>query len=481
MTDSRGQSTISILLFLLLAAFILASCAPNSATPAPTAESTPQPTRTQSPRRTPTRTATAIPTSYLDVDPADLEGLKILFWHPFSAPEANTLATLVAEFNRQNAWGITVQAVSLGSYDRLAEQMSAALEEGELPHLILSYPHQALTWEASHQLLVPLDVYLDDPVWGLSPQDQSDFIPAFWEQEAVAGERLGLPAIRYAQVIYYNVTWARELGFPSPPVTPAQFELQACAAARFNNQDADRQNDSTGGYLLSSEYNSILGWLHAFGAEIVQPGGKGYRFDSLAVERAFAFLRQLYDKGCAQLAEGKTIEDEFATRRALFAPGSLAGIVRQEAVFADLGSTDEWTVIPFPSPVQRPGILTYGPSLQVLQSSPAEQLASWLLLKWLISPQSQARLAQAVQAYPTRRQSLDQLAGLTAVYPQWQQALDLLDSASPEPSLASWRIVRWAVSDAATQLTRYYFSIDQVPQLVRLLDETANALHQETH
>ena len=115
----------------------------------------------------------------------------------------------------------------------------------------------------------------------------------------------------------------------------------------------------------------------------------------------------------------------------------------------------------------------------MLRSTPAEQLASWLLLKWLASPQNLARLAQSVPAFPARSSSLEQLTDLTAFYPQWQQALNLLEAAQPEPDLTSWHTVRWAVSDAATQLTRYYFTINQVPQLVRLLDDTADELHAE--
>ena len=37
--------------------------------------------------------------------------------------------------------------------------------------------------------------------------------------------------------------------------------------------------------------------------------------------------------------------------------------------------------------------------------------------------------------------------------------------------------MRWAVSDAATQLFRYYFTIDKVADLAELLDDTAADLH----
>jgi hypothetical protein len=83
--------------------------------------------------------------------------------------------------------------------------------------------------------------------------------------------------------------------------------------------------------------------------------------------------------------------------------------------------------------------------------------------------------------FPVRRsaQSLLGDANTGDLGSQWAAALDLVQYAHPEPVFYSWSTVRWAVSDAATQLFRYYFTIDQVPTLVKLLDDTAADLHEE--
>ena len=62
--------------------------------------------------------------------------------------------------------------------------------------------------------------------------------------------------------------------------------------------------------------------------------------------------------------------------------------------------------------------------------------------------------------------------------PQWHAAINLMPVAHPEPAYQSWGIVRWAVSDAATQLFRSYFTSDSIPELVTFLDQTANDLHE---
>jgi ABC-type glycerol-3-phosphate transport system substrate-binding protein len=136
-------------------------------------------------------------------------------------------------------------------------------------------------------------------------------------------------------------------------------------------------------------------------------------------------------------------------------------------------------VIPFPSPRGEPAITAYGPSFQILRSTPEKQLASWLFVQWLSEAERQAQLAQVSGYYPVRASSLEHMGVLAAAHPQWKTAVDLLSYAHPEPALRSWDIVRWAVEDAATQLFRYYFEQDRVPVLVKLLDDTAIELHRE--
>ena len=462
---------IAALLALLL---LFTACSPSTGDQTRIAATAAKPTATRTPKPKPTRTPTPVPTSDLGVDPADLGGLEISLWHPWSGPLEKALDALVKDFNASNEWGIRARAVSHASYDGL----SLALESGDdLPEALIGYTYQ------SPDSALPLDPYVDDPEWGLSSQEQDGVLPAFWERDISdrerigesSAQRLGLPASASAAMLYYNQTWAEELGFTVPPATPAQFNIQACAAAK-----ADPNDGGAGGWLISTEYPAVLGWLNAFGADVLAPSGRAYRFATPEVERALRFLRDLQDSGCAWLGDGKVPEDEFAGRRALFIAASPAGIPRQEAVFADLGSKDQWTVLPFPSPVGQPAVPVYGPSFQLLESDPERQLAAWLLVKHLLSPESQGQLARASYFFPVTPDSLPDLGNLTATYPQWQQAYDLLEFAVPEPNLNSWRTVRWAVSDAATQLFRYYFTIDQVAQLAELLDDTAADLHRRS-
>ena len=423
-----------------------------------------------------TSTITPAPASALSVEASDLQGVSIEFWHAWRGAPGEVMQSLVDDFNRSNPWGIRVEASAKGSYDQVSEQILAA-EEAQLPDITTAYRYQALGWDRSGVSLVDLSAYVDDPLWGLDAQAQSDFYPVLWEHDLQGGKRAGIPAQGSAQLLYYNTTWARELGFKAPPATPDELKEQACAANRTYKRDSDPKNDQKGGWIISSDYSAVLGWIYAFGGEIEKADGKGYRFNTPQVEQAFTYLRELYESGCAWLSESQFAETDFATRQGLFAAGSVAGIVYQEGAFVEAGSQDDWSVIPFPSLPGEPVISAYGPSFQVLPSTPEEQLASWLFIRWLTEAEPQARLAEVSGYYPVRASSLKIMGTLPAAHPQWKTALDLLPYARPEPAQESWRIVRWALSDAASQLFRFYFESDQMQALLKLLDQTANELH----
>ena len=96
----------------------------------------------------------------------------------------------------------------------------------------------------------------------------------------------------------------------------------------------------------------------------------------------------------------------------------------------------------------------------------------------MASPINQARLAEATSSLPLRRSTLDYLVNYRPrTSPQWRAGLDLLPYAHAEPADPSWYTVRWAVSDAASQLFKWYFTMEQLPATLRLLDRTAAELY----
>ena len=437
--------------------------------------------------RTPTQPAhTPTPQETLDLTDEDLRGTVIHFYHAWSGESGKVIRQLVDEFNLSNRWSIVVVPVMHSSYDELNAKLDISLAQQNPPDLVATYLHQALSWNLVGGL-VELDRYVNDPSWGMSSDEQADFYPVFWGQDILAEKRLGIPAQRSGQMLYYNRSWAQELGFDSGPSNTEAFAEQACASLEPVRADEDPANDNLGGWIIADgdrpDYSAMLAWIESFGGKIIQPSANPsstrspYRFKTSQVEDAFTYLRGLYDDGCARFAAGSYPEAEFAARYGLFSTGSIMGIPSQEAALTQAGSQDEWTVIPVPAADSQPATSVYGPSFLILPSSPEQQLAAWVFMKWILSPENQARLVQETSAFPLRRSVLDHLATFQRLNPQWAAAVDLLSFAHSEPVLQSWDTVRWALSDATTQLFRSYFIIDQVPSLLTLLDRTAAELH----
>ena len=476
-----GFKRLFFLLLVLSCTFLASACtsqpSPTAAASSPTRELTPTST-TKPATPTPTPTITPQPTSSLGVNAANLDGTILELWHPWSGETARVIQESLTEFNTSNEFGITVEAISQNSLNSLYEKVDTAELESGLPNITIGPNYQIRDWISSGEPVMGLKTYINDPEWGFSSQELADFNEIFLLQDVKGENQFAMPAVRTAQVMYYNTTWAEELGFPSPPDTPDEFKTQVCAAAQTFQTDDNLLTPGTGGWLINTSPSAILSWLYAFDSSILLPDDTGYHFNSPETEQAFLFLKELIDQGCAYEVLESPAEVNFANRRALIITSPLSNIGYQNAEFERAENNDKWTVIGFPSIEGKPGISVYGPSYAVFSGTPEENLASWLVLKWLLSPKSGATFTEAHGTFPVRESMLKYLDDYASGHPQWSTAQALLTNARPEPGLKSWDKVRWILGDVGTQIFRYYFTPDRIPATLELMDETAAELHE---
>jgi ABC-type glycerol-3-phosphate transport system substrate-binding protein len=320
-------------------------------------------------------------------------------------------------------------------------------------------------------VVVDLSAYIADESIGLGAEEIADFYPVFWEQDRIGDAHLGLAMQKTGQVIFYNASWARELGFENAPTTPEELREQACASAAANG-------NGTGGIFLNTNSSAIAGWIFAFGGEIENENG--YNLNSPETEAAFTFLKTLQNEGCMWQPENFYPNAEFATRQGLFYISSLAGIQIQADYMKAAENEDEWTVIPFPGITGEPVINIYGPSLSILAATPEEQLASWLFIKYFLEIQNQAQWVETTGYFPSRQSTYRELGSYALENPQWQAASELLIYGQHEPRYESWGSVRGVLQDAAAELLYYGVGIDGIPQLLEELQNLASELHAET-
>ncbi|MEP6896142.1 MAG: extracellular solute-binding protein, partial [Chloroflexota bacterium] len=458
--SSLQKSFIALLVFSIL----LVSCGPVTAIGTNTP---PGATEKASVKNTPTPTV-----SKLNVKKEALRGVQVKVWHPWFGAQASLFESQVAQFNKTNEWGIVVSAEGKENYSELYAQTTNALKNASNPQVVIALPEYALGWGDK---VIDLNTYLNDPDYGMSALEISDFANAVWLQDEVDGKRYGVPAQRTARFILYNQSWARELGFLAPPKTSADFEQQACAAHAALGKDADPNNDALGGWLIDTDAMTALSWMLAFNGGAQEE--KGYRFLTPGNIASFKYLKLLQQKSCAWIPSSDSpVYDRFAARQALFSTGDLEDLIAQSRAFLTAGSKDEWTVLPFPGTEQQ-ALVVYGSSFVMFESDDTTQLASWLFMRWMLAPDIQGRSVQSTGLFPLRSSTMDQLTSYGADHPQWAEAVKLLPGAKITPQLASWRLVRLMLGDGFSDMfdtIRHPDITDgQVPVILKQMDDTA--------
>lgn len=352
--------------------------------------------------------------------------------------------------------------------------MNTAIETGALPGLVSGYQND----EAAYALvgtLVDIDPYMTDKDWGLSTSDVADFYPEFLGQgvhPAYNNMRLGFPPSRSAEVLYYNLTWLKELGFAGSPTSPDELKTMACAAAATNG-------DGTGGNLMSSSASAVASWTYAYGGNVLSSNTLGYVYNGQATKYAMTFLKALLDQGCAYQND-QYPDTAFAARKAIFTQGSSSDLSYYAQGLADAASqnnrtADEWGVATIPRTTADAYTNVYGGDVMIPATTPEIQLAAWIFIKWFTTADVMARWDEASGYFPSRRSAAEFMTEYIGSNDPYRQGLALLQSSKYEPQLISYQQVRDLVSKAYNDI----MGGSDVTTTLNNLTNQANAIQAE--
>ncbi len=484
---SKKQRSFMLLLAFLLPVILAACTTPATPTSEPT-EAAPEPTEAmEEPTEAMEEPTEAMeePTEAMEEPTAEPElvvdptGQEVVFWHVWGTGDAfEGMTTIIDEFNASNEWGITVVGVDQGRQGDLQNAVNAAIASGDLPNVTPGFPNAISTWYNAG-VVAELNDFIDDPMFGLSAEEMD----AIFDSNLAAGRlpdgtQIGMPIHQSENVIFYNNTWAQELGFDSPPATSAEFKEQACAAAAANANDDDPDNDGTGGLVHFPGASNIASWLFAFGGSFLNETGDAYTMNTPEMKEVALFLNDLNDNGCT-FATDSFPNPEFANRLALFTTSSTAGIPFQLAAMEDAGNEDEWSLIAFPGPDGTLAVNAFGQLIGVIDQSPEANLASWIWLKHFTSPEIQAQWITYSAYFPSQSTTEPLLTDYVAENPIYATGLVLSQYGQAEPNLPSWGAVRGAIQDAffATLEATGEAEIDEI---LANLDTTAAELLAES-
>ncbi len=451
----------TIFMLAVVLSLVLAACGPTAtptqAPPAPTSAPAPTAAPTEAPKPS--------------VDPT---GQTINFWHVWGTGLPNeTMLAIVDDFNASNEWGITVNAVDQGKYNDLEDAFNAAIQSGDLPDLVTGYTNAMANWYAVDSI-VDLMPYVNDPFFGFSPDELAAYYKGSLDGgKAPDGSLFAFPISQSENVLFYNSGWAKELGFDKPPSNYAEFKDQACAATKANTDDSNPDNDGTGGLVLYAGASNVASFVFANGGDMLNAAGDGYDFTDQTVVDTADFLKDLWDSKCAFSTESYP-NPEFASRKALFTMSSTAGLPYQIAAFDAEGAIkDDWTIIPFPGKDGGESVDLFGQYVGIANTNPERMMATWIFIKYLTSPEVQAKWIEGSAYYPVRSDALPLLDAYGAENPIWAIGPSFLQYGKAEPAWASWTTVRRDVGDTFNAILQG--TPDQIPAMLADLNVKAQA------
>jgi multiple sugar transport system substrate-binding protein/sn-glycerol 3-phosphate transport system substrate-binding protein len=411
-----------------------------------------------------------------DLSGVDPTGAHVVYWHQYNdGPQLETMTALIQEFNETNEWGITVEGLPQGSAGDIRELMTAAIVSGELPNLAAGFQNDAASY-ALDGVVVDLNAYYNDPTWGYSDEEKADLnqdilnVDVF-NFEPFNGARLAWPNQTSALVFVVNLTMLETLGFDGPPETPEEFHDVACAAAEMiGPADQDIQ-----GFPIPVDSSHFESFVASMGGVIFD--GEQYVFTSEPVLATFQLFQDLYDEGCAYIPEdrfGNTAD--FAQGLNPMATTSTAGLPFIINDFAAAGIDADWIVTTTPWTEGNRTLQVFVPSIIPIASTPEQQLATWLFIKFLATPENQVRWTSATSYFPMRLSADEQLADFEAENPYYAAADALLTDETINvyagPQVISYGAVRGMVSEAIANVTANGMD---VMEAATALNDAANA------
>jgi ABC-type glycerol-3-phosphate transport system substrate-binding protein len=409
-----------------------------------------------------------------DLSGVDPSGVTITYWNQYnSGAQQEVMNTLIEKFNSTNQWGITVNGIAQGNYTDLRNLMTAAIVSGELPNLVAGYQNDAASYYLDDAAL-DLNPYYNDATWGYSESDRADLntdiinIDVFSEY---GGAMLAWPNQVSADVLAVNLDMLKSLGFDAAPQDFDTFKAVACAAAKAEN---------TQGYPIKLDSSNFESMVASRGGNIFHDGQ--YDFTSDAVIQTFTFYKDLYDSGCAYIPEsafGNT--DDFALGANPMALGSSAGVPFIISGIQNAGLSFNWSVTTTPWTDDNRTVQVFVPSIIVVPSTPEQNLASWLFLKFLTEADSQQAWAAATDYFPIRHSVAEKASEFmdasNPVSPFFQEANALLNDPSIHIYFSTQNLtygsVRDLVSSAMADVTTNGKDVQPVAEQ---LQKDANAL-----
>jgi multiple sugar transport system substrate-binding protein len=416
-----------------------------------------------------------------DLSAVDPAGTTIQYWHQYnSGAQLDTMNAFIEDFNTNNEWGITVEGTPQGNYGDISTLMNNSIVSGDLPNLVAGFNNNALSY-ALDDVVVDLEPYFSDATWGFTADEQADLnADALNIFVTPDGQRIGWVNQLSAYVLAVNTGLLTELGFDGAPKTLDEFKEVACAAATSGLTGAE--DAAVQGFPIVADASQFESFVAGIGGSIWADGA--WDFTNEKSVQVLQFLQDLYSEGCAYIpgeAFGNTAD--FARGTNPMALGSTAGIpfIRSDVEAAGNVVT-EWAVTTTPPLAEGDAsvLQLLSPGIIAIEGTPEENLASWLFIKFLASPENQVTWTTATSYFPISKSAAAELGDLEAENPYFATINQGLANGTytlySSPQQLSYGAVREILATGIADVVSNGMDVAEVAQ--RMTDDANAALEE---
>ncbi|HEU0164127.1 MAG TPA: extracellular solute-binding protein [Thermomicrobiales bacterium] len=347
--------------------------------------------------------------------------VRIEYWHRSGGDAATKWEDLAKQFNEQFAGKVQVTVVAQAGIQELNQKVRAAAAGGGMPGALMADDPDVVQYLAN-DLIVPFDDYIADKTNGLTADQIAGFLPNQYNRQKLAiygNKRMAFPQANSAAAFFWNVDALKAAGLDAPVKTWQEFPDHARKLA-----DA---NPGVIPYVFLDAGAKFITTLKTYGIEWLKDDQKTANFDTPEALEVMTMWKQLSDDGLMQI-----VSDSATT---VFASGKYVYLLDSSASSRGIATakpsfTWDGGLLPQGAKDGKLRTETYGPINTLPKTTTEEQLAGWLWIKWLSTPDPLAQWVATTSYFPSEPAVADSDA-LKQFYTDYPVARTLIDSVAP--------------------------------------------------
>lgn len=365
--------------------------------------------------------------------------VEITIWHQYSDQYEVWFQKVADEFHAKNP-DITVK-LQYQPADQYEAKVMAAAKADDLPSMVHSAAAN-MTSYINEGALVNMDDYIYDSTVGYENFDED--INSGLNQMYVpwGNKRYAMPLFLGGNVFFYNKTMFEELGIEPPKIWS---EVEAVATA---------VSDKIGkpGFGFQIMVDGYMEVLTQAGGEVIDLENKTIGFDSETAREKITWYKDLIDKKVARLVG----DDKHFTNP--FANGDVGCYVALSGNYGYLatavGDKFELGAAPLPQEGPKKFVSLSEPVFAIAKTNPEEELASWMFLKYLLSPEVNAECGTVFGALPASTAAMNESVyqDFLKVNPVAAAVYEQRDSYGYMPTIAGWYELRMTLDKALEEI-----------------------------